>query len=113
MTRKRNKRRDAHSSDTTSPNEPMLSVEEILLRGDNAARLLNEPIYQIAFETTVQNIQDDWMRTQPHEREKRESMYHKIVALGEVANELASMVQETQGINLQSMKKEQIDPKFQ
>ena len=111
MTRKRNKKRDVPSS--TMSETTVLSVEEILERGDSAARLLNEPIFSIAYEETVQNIQDDWIRTLPHESQKREGMYQKVIALSEVANELAAMVQATQGINMESMKKELIDPTFQ
>ena len=111
MTRKRNKKRDAPSSDMSEINA--LSVEEILERGDSAARLLNEPIFSIAFENTMQNYQDDWIRTKPHETQRREFLYHKAIALTEVAIDLQGMVQATQGINLESMKQEQINPKFQ
>lgn len=113
MTRKPNKRKGEPSSDITSTFEQALSTEEILNLGEEAARLLNEPIFQTAFEATIQNYQDDWIATLPKESQKREALYNKVQAAGDVAKDLAAMVQASQGINLDTIKQNEINPKFQ
>lgn len=70
----------------------MKTSEEIKNQGEEAARLLDSPVYNLAHRSVIQNLQDEWMATNPHEREKREGLYHRIQALSTVSEELAVMV---------------------
>jgi len=112
VTRKRNRKNAAHFSEATSTVEP-LTEDDLLRRGEDAARLLNEPIYNIAHENVYHDYLMQIVQTLPHETQKREFLYTKIQALSDVAIDLAAMVQASQGINMDAMKKEQINPTFQ
>ena len=109
MTRSKDKTKGAPSPETS------LTVDraKILEEGTSAARLLNEPIFQTAFENTIQMYQDDWLATEPKESQKRESLYQKVQSLSDVAKDLAGMVQATQGVNLDDHKRDEINPTYQ
>ena len=111
MTRSKNKKKEDYSQ--VDSLLPSLTVEQVLSRGDEAARLLNEQIFSTAVGQTMINIQNDWIGTAPHEQQKREGMYLQVRALHMVLDELQGMLQATQGINLESHKQEEINPKFQ
>ena len=111
MTPKSNKTKGAPSQDVSTT--PELTADEIRLMGESAARLLNEPIYQEAYEKVIQDYQDQWMMSQPHETNKRESLYNKIQAASDHVKELAAMVQATQALNLEEVKRTQVNPTFQ
>lgn len=85
------------SGDRKNTPEVQLSVvqkssNEVKSQGEAAAELLNSPVYNLAHRSVVQNLQDEWMTTSPHEREKREGLYHRIQALSAVSEELAVMI---------------------
>ena len=80
-------------SRTIAPTQPQLSAAEILSLGEQAANLLNAPVYNLAHRSVIQNLQDEWMATQPHEREKREGLYQMIRGLSAISSEMAMMVE--------------------
>lgn len=88
--------------------EPPKSASEILQAGDKAAELLNNTVYNLAHRSLIQSYQEQWMLTEPHERERREFLYHKIQAASEVATEMASMVNEAQSLNMDELKREEL-----
>lgn len=104
-------RRKSKTTEETSPDG--LSVSELLAQGEQAAQLLDAPIFATAFENTIQMYQDHWIQTLPHETQKRESLYQKVQVASDVAKELAAMVQATQGLNLEELKQTEINPTFQ
>ena len=81
-------------SQTLSPSEPQLSAAEILSLGEQAATLLDAPVYNLAHRSVIQNLQDEWMSTQPHEREKREGLYQMIRGLSAISAEMAMMIEQ-------------------
>ena len=74
--------------------------------GEEASRLLDSPVYNLAHRSVIQGIQDEWMTTLAHEREKREGMYHRVQALAAVAEEMALMVARAQQISDDELSKE-------
>ena len=109
MTRKHKSNPDNTNSQNlsqikTQPQQP--SAVEILSQGEEASRLLDSPIYNLAHRSVIQGIQDEWMSTAPHEREKREGMYHRVRALASVAEEMALMVAKAQQITDDELQKE-------
>ena len=71
----------------------------MLSLGEEAGQLLNSPVYNLAHRSVVQNLQDEWMTTLPHEKEKREGLYQRIQALMAVAEEMAMMVEQARQIS--------------
>lgn len=89
------------------------SKEEQIQRGVEAANLLMSPVYGIAHRSVIQNLQDEWLETEPHEHQKRESLYWKACALSQVSLEMASMVQEAQALDEETVKREEINSSFE
>jgi hypothetical protein len=82
---------DKPSLQTTAP---VLTAQEMLSQGEAASRLLDSPVYNLAHRSVVQNLQDEWMETKAHEKEKREGLYQMIRGLSAVASEMAMMVEQ-------------------
>ena len=86
----------SHESRKNSPglrhNETPKTPDEIRNQGEEAARLLDSPVFNLAHRSVIQNLQDEWMQTNPKEREKREGLYHRVQALSAVSEELAVMI---------------------
>ena len=83
-----------------------LSISEILTLGEEASRLLDSPIYNLAHRSVVQNLQDEWVGTSPHETQKREGLYQRVQALSQVASEMAMMIARAQGLEDNELAKE-------
>jgi hypothetical protein len=78
--------------------EMQLTASEILMQGEEASRLLDSPIYNLAHRSVVQNLQDEWVGTSPHETAKREGLYQRVQAVSMVAAEMAMMIARAQNI---------------
>ena len=92
--------------------ESPLSSQEILSQGENASKLLDSPVYNLAHRSVIQNLQDEWMSTSPHETQKREGLYQRVQALSGVANEMSMMIARAQQVSdaeLQEERKLQLD----
>ena len=83
-----------------------LSISEILTQGEEATRLLDSPIYNLAHRSVVQSLQDEWAGTSPHETQKREGLYQRVQALSQVAAEMAMMIARAQGLEDNELAKE-------
>ena len=84
-----------------------LTKEQLLSRGEEAARLLNSPVYNLAHQSLIQSYQDRILETAPNERNLREWLYTLMTSLSDVANELASFVNQAQGLNLEELAAEE------
>ena len=96
-----NKNREKHSQDksplTMQPEQ--ISSQQILSSGEQAATLLDSPVFNLAHRSVVQNLQDEWMATKPHEKEKREGLYQMIRGLSAVSGELAMMIEHAKRVS--------------
>lgn len=86
---------------------PTLRTEDLKARGQAAAELLNSPVYNLAHRSAVEDLQDQWMDTLPHETQKREYLYQMVQGMGESAKKLAEYVQAAQGLNLEDLASEE------
>tara|TARA_R110000772_G_scaffold2043_2_gene6991 strand:+ start:691 stop:1029 length:339 start_codon:yes stop_codon:yes gene_type:complete len=82
------------SSPKPTYNPEPLSKQELINQGEQAAALLNAQIYNEAHLRSIQQLQDQWMETHPHEREKREGLYHAMRGISQASLVLAAMVNE-------------------
>ena len=96
-----NSRKEKHSQGNTKLTmlEEQQSPSEILTAGEEAARLLDSPIFNLAHRSVVTNLQDEWIGTKAHEREKREGLYQMVRGLSAVSSELAMMVEQAKRVN--------------
>ncbi len=109
MTKKGNAKESKKNSAGSAPikmQETPLSTSEILMLGEEASRLLDSPIYNLAHRSVVQNLQDEWVGTSPHETQKREGLYQRIQALSQVAAEMAMMIARAQSLEDNELAKE-------
>ena len=83
-----------------------MSAGEILTQGEEASRLLDSPIYNLAHRSVVQNLQDEWVGTSPHETQKWEGLYQRIQAVSMVAAEMAMMIARAQSLEENELAKE-------
>lgn len=104
MAKNRSKQNKADSQ--TSSTDEVLSAQEILSQGEEAAQLLNSPIYNLAYRSVVQRLQDDWISTKAHEREKREGLYQMVQGLSAVANEMNMMIEQAKMLGDDELAKE-------
>ena len=97
----KNKENRKHSPD--SGKLTMLDVQqsanEILSSGEEAARLLDSPVFNLAHRSVIVNLQDEWISTKAHEREKREGLYQMVRGLSAVSSELAMMVEQAKRVS--------------
>ena len=82
------------------------SRDEIIEQGRQASELLASPVFNVAWQSTVQTLQDEIITTQPHEVQKREYLNLKIQALGEVAGDLKMMYSEALRVSTDSLSRE-------
>lgn len=68
-------------------------VQELIQMGQAAAHLLNNQVYQLAHQGSINDLINELVTSQPQEWKKRESLYHQIRAHGLAANQLALMVE--------------------
>ena len=96
----KNKHNGKHSQGDTplKMQEEQMSAQQILSSGEEAARLLDSPVYNLAHRSVIQNLQDEWMATRPHEKEKREGLYQMIRGLSTVSGELAMMIEQAKRV---------------
>lgn len=87
------------------------SKEELISQGHKAAELLMNPVFGIAWSSVIQNLQDDWLTTEPHEREKREGLYWTACGLSRVGSELQALVLKAQ--ELSDEEKDQYNQRFE
>ena len=86
--------------------QEQLTISEILSQGEEASKLLDSPIYNLAHRSVVQNLQDEWAQTSPHETQKREGLYQRLQALSTVASEMAMMIAKAQNVEDDELTKE-------
>ena len=86
---------------------PPLTKGQIIANGQEAAQLLGSPVLNLAFESAIKNLQDEWLSTNPEESKRRDYLYNKAQALGHVAIELSGLVSEATALDAEQINREQ------
>ena len=103
---KKEPRTDAESSPDSEPETTtadmlnQMTMQEILKTGEEAANLLNSPVYNEAHRMAMENLTEQWLGTTRQESQVREQLYQAAHGLGLAAQMLAVMVGEAQQINM-------------
>lgn len=87
--------RNNGSSESSKPpeNDSGQTLAQIVRAGEEAARMLQSPVYNMAHRMVLDEKIQAWAASQPKEREKRESLYYEVQALGAIAQTMAGMVE--------------------
>ena len=86
-------REKSNAKPESSPaNDLGLSPQQVMEAGQAAARLLNQPVYNLAHRAAIDEIIENWAQTQPKETNRRESLWHELQALARGSVRLASLV---------------------
>jgi endo-alpha-1,4-polygalactosaminidase (GH114 family) len=80
--------------------EEPLTLDEVLVRGEEAARLLESPVYQLAHNMAIESVVEEWISTEEGETQKRESMWREIRALALTQDMLVALINQAQQQNL-------------
>jgi hypothetical protein len=73
-------------------NDEQQSLVEMTQSGLKAAELLGNTTYNLAHQSVIRNLQDQWLNSEPHETRLREGLFSQAQALALVTNELSAMV---------------------
>ena len=112
MTRRR-KESDKNNSAKHSPTsklkftQPVLNREQIKLSGEQAADLLNSPIYNLAVNSVVDDLGMQILQSEPHEHNRREWLYSQGSAIGRVNQKLVEFVQMAQQLHMSDIAAEE------
>ncbi len=75
-----------------SDNEQQQNLAEMAQSGLKAAELLGNTTYNLAHQSVIRNLQDQWLNSEPHETRLREGLFSQAQALSLVTNELSAMI---------------------
>lgn len=105
--------RKGESQDDSS--EP-LSLEQqhrIMEVGEEASRLLQSPVYNLAYRNVMDGIFHNFIESHPKEEKLRESLYYQVQGLKEVTMLLATSVADAQRIRTELDEENSVDRKYQ
>jgi len=79
---------------------PVMTPEQIKVSGEQAAQLLNSPIYNLAVNSVVEDLGQEILRSEPHEHNRREWLYTQGAAIGRMNTKLVEFVQLAQSLHM-------------
>ena len=79
-----------------------------MLAGEEVARVLNSPAFNLAYQTAISQIQAEWSQSEPHETKKRDALYHMLQALPRVMWVLRDTVAASDQITAERMREEEL-----
>lgn len=104
MTRNATDSLNGGNSPGESPTQEQL--QHVLQVGEQASKLLNSQVYNMAYQQLLNQKFQDWMASTPKEVNKRESLFMQAKGLVEVTELLASAVEDAtrvqQNLNTQN-----------
>lgn len=89
MTRKQGNGRSGRPPE----NDSGLSPQQMMEMGQAAAHLLQNPVYNVAHQLVIQEIQEKWATTSVQEVKLRESLWAEMQATAKAALRLSEMVE--------------------
>ena len=82
-----------------------VSKGELIAQGREAATLLSSTVYNVAVQSCVQHLQDEWLNEA--DPAKREGIWHRAQALGAVQLDLLDFVKEAQRLTEAALREEE------
>ena len=87
--------------------ETPMAGDQIVTAGQEVARLLNSPQFNLAYQSVVKNLGIELLRTEAHEQKKREALYLEGKVLDRVIWKLRDCVAAAHQITQQEMQMEE------
>ena len=84
-----------------------MNREQIKATGEEAADLLNSPVYNLAVNSVVDDLGLLILQTEPHETQKREWLYQQGAAIGRINQKLVEFVQLAQSLHMEELASEE------
>jgi len=72
------------------------SADQILKAGEQAAQLLNSPLFNHVYRQQMEDTVNQWLTCEPKEVNKRESLYYQARAQQEMATRMATFIEQAQ-----------------
>ncbi len=111
--RERNSSKSTPQASQTAPKKrlsftpPRMSRDQIKQHAEQAAELLNSPIYNLTVNSVVDDLGLQILQTEPHEQQKREWLYQQGAAIGRVSQKLVEFVQLAQALHMEELAAEE------
>ena len=74
------------------------AAQEMMAAGQQAAQLLNAPVFNMAYRLQMEDTINQWLTTEPKEVNKRESLYYQAQAQVLMANRMQGFIEQAQVI---------------
>lgn len=104
--------RNSNSHDEeNSQQEYWQAAQEMMAAGEQAAQLLNSPVFNVAYRAQMEDTINQWLTSEPKEQNKRDSLYYQAQAQVAMATRMQSFVEQAQRLHEEQRKKQ--DPKQQ
>lgn len=84
--------------DETSQPDFWQNAQEILSAGEQAARLLQAPVFNLAYRQQMEDTVNQWLTSSPKESNKRDSLYYQAKALVQMATRMNGFVEQAQRV---------------
>ena len=81
---------------TSGGGSSQTDIQQILEAGQQAAQLLNSPIFNLAYRETVNRFFNEWLQTKVGHSNERETIFSRVTSLQAVANTLSEYVQQAE-----------------
>lgn len=81
---------------TKEKHSPAQDTQQILQAGMEAARLMNSPIFGMAYRETLNHYFNEWVSTDREHSRKRDEIYLRVCGLEDVAKTLAGYIQQAE-----------------
>jgi hypothetical protein len=72
------------------------AAQEMMRAGEEAARLLNSPVFNLAYRAQMEDTINQWLTSEPKETNKRDSLYHQAQAQVAMATRMQSFVEQAE-----------------
>ncbi len=86
---------------------PVHTRDEVIAHGEAMGRLLDDTRFNLVVRSALQSYQDEWMNTSPEESKRREYLYNKAQALGDVMIDMATLANEAKALSQQELASEE------
>jgi hypothetical protein len=89
---------DNLSDDETSPPDFWQNAQQVLQAGEQASRLLQSPVFNMAYRMQMEDTINRWLTSKPKETNLRDSLYYEAQAQVAMTTKLQAFVEQAQAV---------------
>lgn len=87
---------NSSNGDGASSEDFWNAAQQIMAAGEEAARLLNSPIFNLAYRQQMEDTINQWLVSEPKETNKRDSLYYQARAQVAMAERMQGFIEQAQ-----------------